>query len=180
MSRGLSGKSELRKALLRIAPVAAVVAAADQGTKMLVLRSFEPGDRLPVIPGFFDLTLTFNPGAAFGFLANVSHDGLRYFLLGVATLLALSVVLYFLVYDYAHDAVAQGALALILGGAVGNIIDRVTIGSVVDFLDVYVSTYHWPVFNVADSAICIGVGILVLRRPKQAGEPKPGKEGAPA
>lgn len=145
-----------------------VVAIADQISKMVVISNIALGERIEVIPGFFNLTLTFNPGAAFGFLANIENDMVRHLLLSVFTLLALSVVFYFLIFDYYKDRVAQASLAMILGGAIGNIIDRIRFGSVVDFLDFYVSSYHWPVFNIADSAICVGVAILAFRRPARA------------
>ncbi|MCB0333470.1 MAG: signal peptidase II [Bdellovibrionales bacterium] len=141
-----------------------LVAFLDQWTKYLIVTSLTLGEQIEIIPGFFNLTLAYNPGAAFGMMADLP-DGTRQLVLAGVTLLALCVVFYFLAKDYYHDVVAQSALGLILGGALGNIIDRVRIGVVVDFLDVYLKNYHWPSFNVADSAICIGVGILVFRKP---------------
>lgn len=152
------------RALAVMGLVAMVVIAFDQASKLMILASLNEGDAVPIVPGFFDLTLTFNHGAAFGLMAGV-QDGLRHVLLALTTTLALGAVLYFLLNDYSKDSVAQVALAMIVGGAVGNIIDRFRFGAVVDFLDVYYGSYHWPAFNVADSAICVGVFVLLLRRP---------------
>jgi signal peptidase II len=146
-------------------PWIALVIVLDQISKYLILQSFTFGSRLPVIPGFFDLTLTFNKGAAFGFLAGIEDDTVRHTLLGVSTVVAFGIVLFVLWNDYRADILAQSALGSIVGGAMGNLIDRVRFGAVVDFLDVYVGQYHWPVFNIADSAICIGVALLILRNP---------------
>ena len=140
------------------------VVALDQWTKLLVLRSFQPGEIRPVIEGFFNLTLAFNKGVAFGLFADFS-DGLRYALLGGTAALAIGAVLYFFKREYAHDPVGRAALVLVLGGAVGNIIDRVRLGMVVDFFDFYLGEYHYPAFNIADSAICVGVVVLIFRRP---------------
>lgn len=140
-----------------------LVVVLDQTTKLAALNSFEPGDVRPVVEGVFNLTLAFNRGVAFGLFADFP-DGIRYLLLGLSACGALAAVVYFFVREYAHDVIARGALVLVLGGAVGNIIDRVRLGVVVDFLDFYLGEYHWPAFNVADSAICVGVFILLFRR----------------
>lgn len=157
----ISGRSIALMAVIVVA-----VMALDQLSKALVLINIRNGESIPVIPGLFDLTLTYNRGAAFGFLAGV-EDGLRHVLLALTTCLALGAVLYFLIKDYSKDPLAQGALAMIVGGAFGNIIDRFRLGAVVDFLDVFYGTYHWPAFNLADSFICVGVAVLLFRRPKK-------------
>jgi len=149
-------------AMLRIIVVVLLVVVLDQLTKFWILERFSPGDVQEIIPGVFNLILTFNPGVAFGFLANLS-DQVRNIVLGITTFIALSVVGLLLFRDYRSDPIGQAALAMILGGAVGNIIDRLRIGKVVDFLDFYYKEYHWPAFNVADSSICVGVTILVLK-----------------
>jgi signal peptidase II len=133
----------------------------DQASKILVLNIFQPGEVRPVIDGIFNLTLTFNRGAAFGLWSWLT-PGFRELVLGITVLIAMGVVVYFLTRPYYQNALSQVALAGILGGALGNIIDRIRLGAVVDFLDVYYESYHWPAFNIADSAICIGVGILIL------------------
>lgn len=142
-----------------------VVVILDQLSKWWILQNVERGQIISIVPNIFNLTLTFNRGAAFGILSNMP-DGTRQVLLGLTTLVALSAVLYFLRRDYRNEKVAQYSLALIFGGAVGNVLDRFRLGEVVDFLDVYWKNYHWPAFNVADSAICVGVVILIFRRNK--------------
>lgn len=133
----------------------------DQVSKHLILRSFQPGEIRPVIDGLFNLTLTFNRGAAFGLWSGLP-PGWREAILALTILFALVVVGYFLTRPYYQNKLSQIALSVILGGACGNIIDRVRLGAVVDFLDVYYGSYHWPAFNVADSAICVGVAMLLL------------------
>lgn len=146
-----------------------VVAILDQYTKELALNNIAVGDVIVVIPNFFNLILTYNPGAAFGMLSDLP-DTQRFIVLAITTTLALGAVLYFFLRDYKHDRFAQIALAMIVGGAVGNIIDRFRHGKVVDFLDFYIGNNHWPAFNIADSAICLGVLVLFFRKPHQADE----------
>ena len=135
--------------------------ALDQFTKHLILSSFERAEQLTVIPGFFNLTLHFNKGAAFGLFAGLD-DGYRQLVLGLFSKLAIVLLLVFLVYEFYQSKLGQLCVGLILGGAFGNIIDRVYRGEVVDFLDFYIGNNHWPAFNVADSCICIGVFVLIL------------------
>ena len=141
-----------------------VVIGLDQYSKFLVVQLLSEEEVVSVIPKFFNVTLVYNPGVAFGMMAELP-DHIRQFALAGTTLLAFAAIVYFLLKDYYHDLVAQSALAMIIGGAVGNIIDRVRLGRVIDFLDVYYQTYHWPAFNIADSAICVGVAILLIRKP---------------
>lgn len=130
------------------------VIVIDQATKYLVLQAFTEGHTTQIIPGFFNLTLVFNPGAAFGLFPNF-----KYFFLIFATVAII--IIFFVAYTYArNNIVLQMFLGLVVGGACGNLIDRIRIGHVVDFLDFYISSYHWPSFNIADSAICIGMGVL--------------------
>lgn len=133
----------------------------DQISKLFVLSAFQQGEILEVIPGFFNLTLHFNKGAAFGIFSELD-DGIRQLVLGGFSKIAILMLLVFLVYEFHESKLGQFSIGLILGGAVGNIIDRVYRGEVVDFLDFYISAYHWPAFNVADSAICIGVFTLIF------------------
>jgi len=145
-----------------VSAVALATILADQFSKMCVLNSFQEGELLPVIPGFFNLTLAYNPGAAFGLWTGLG-EGARQAVLGLTICVALTVVLVFLRQTAHRGWIPQTALAAILGGAIGNIVDRITHGGrVVDFLDFYWSTHHWPAFNVADSAICVGVAALIL------------------
>jgi signal peptidase II len=115
---------------------------------------------IAVIPGFFNLTHIRNPGGAFGFMA-AGSQGLRNLLfLGVSALAMGLIVFFYRSTPKTHPALAS-ALAMIFGGAVGNLIDRLRFGEVVDFLDLYLGAYHWPAFNVADSAITVGITIFI-------------------
>ena len=136
-----------------------VVILADQLTKVLVVRRFSLGERLAVIPEFFDLTLLYNRGAAFSFLASAG-GWQRWFFIGIGVA-AAGFILY-LLWQHGSQRLFATGLALILGGAIGNIIDRIWHGQVVDFLLVYWKTFFWPAFNVADSAITLGAVLLIL------------------
>ncbi|MGH8675818.1 MAG: signal peptidase II [Burkholderiales bacterium] len=144
---------------------AATIVAADRVTKLMMLEAFAPGERLQ-ITGFFNLVLVFNKGAAFSFLAGAS--GWQTPVFAVVSGIA-AVVITVLIARNSANRLLCGALALILGGALGNLWDRLAWGHVVDFLDFHVAGWHWPAFNVADSAICVGAGLLILesfvRRP---------------
>lgn len=140
--------------------IAALVVVLDQITKLLVLAKMPLYHSVAVIPGFFNLTHIRNPGGAFGFLATGSQ-GLRNLLfIGVSTL-ALGMLVYFYRQTPKSHRCLASALAMIFGGAVGNLIDRLRFGEVVDFLDAYLGAYHWPAFNVADSAITVGITIFI-------------------
>lgn len=139
--------------------ISALVILLDQVTKHAVLARFREGEQLPVIPGFFDLTLWYNRGAAFSFLAG--HDGWqRWLFVGIAV--AASVFITVLLARHWYQALFCGALALVLGGALGNLIDRLQYGKVVDFLLFHHRGWAFPAFNVADSAITVGAVLLIL------------------
>lgn len=138
--------------------LAAAIVAADQLTKWLVLARFAPGERVEVT-GFFNLVLVFNKGAAFSFLATA--PGWQTPLLSAFALAAALFVSVLLLRSRERRLFSAG-LALILGGAVGNLIDRLRFGHVVDFLDLHAAGWHWPAFNVADSAISVGAVLLIL------------------
>jgi len=145
----------------RLAPwvgLAAVIVALDQLSKQAIERVFEYGDVHP-ITGFFNLVLTYNRGAAFSFLASAS-GWQKSFLIAIA--LVASAVILFLLARHGAQKLFSLALALILGGAIGNVIDRVAYGHVIDFLDFHWRGWHWPAFNVADSAIVGGAALLVV------------------
>jgi signal peptidase II len=161
MTSCCSPSSIRRCAISLILGVAAFTILIDQISKQLILKTFRPGEILPVIPGFFNLTLTFNPGAAFGLWSNLP-SGWREVALGLSIALALVAVVVFLMHPNCQSTLARVSLSAVLGGAVGNIIDRFTYGSVVDFLDFYFGDYHWPAFNVADSAIFLGIMVVVF------------------
>jgi len=133
----------------------------DQLSKYIVVSKLETFDVISVIPGFFNIILTYNKGVAFGMFTNFDPS-LRPWVIGLTVCLALAVVFHLLRQKEFQGIFARSALLLVLGGAIGNIIDRVRLGAVVDFLDFYLGSYHWPAFNVADSAICVGVGFIIL------------------
>ena len=137
--------------------VSAAVVAADLATKAWVSHAFAPGDVLQVTP-FFNLVLAYNTGAAFSFLAGAG-GWQRWFFTAVA--IAISVALVVMLRRPHRDRLVPVAFSLVLGGALGNLWDRVTLGHVVDFVQLHASGYYWPAFNVADSAICVGVALLV-------------------
>jgi len=142
-------------------PVTGLVVGLDWVTKRMVEARLSVEGPYPVIPGWFDLTFVKNPGGVFGILKSLP-DGAR----GLLFILMPAVAIFFIVL-YAlrtprSRRLTLASLALILGGAIGNLADRIRLGYVVDFLDVYWGSYHWPAFNVADSAICVGVGLLIV------------------
>lgn len=147
--------------ILRLVAVSGITVILDQITKLLVAAYIGYGQDIAVIPGFFNLTHVLNPGGAFGLFAQQGAMVRVMFFL-VFSLVAVGLILYLYVgIPETHPMLANG-LSLIFGGAVGNLIDRVRMGKVIDFLDVYLGDLHWPAFNVADSAICIGVGIFMF------------------
>jgi signal peptidase II len=118
-------------------------------------------ESIPIIPEFFSLTYIRNPGAAFGLLAS-SSQGFRLVFFGLTSLFALGLLGMIFFRLRGDDWIGQLSIAGILGGAIGNLLDRVRFGEVIDFLDFYVNGYHWPAFNVADAAISVGVFFLIL------------------
>ncbi len=142
-----------------LASVAGAVLILDQASKALVLAYLPLGGSLPVIPGFFDLTHVHNPGGAFGFLSGMSAD-IRGLLFVAVSLLAAGLILYFYWQTPVDQRVLAVGISLLFGGAIGNLVDRIRFGIVVDFLDLYAGDLHWPAFNVADSAITVGVVIF--------------------
>ncbi len=143
------------------------VVVLDQYTKLLIVANFAEGDVRTVLDGFFNLTLTYNPGVAFGVMRQMDPS-IRQIVLAVTTSVAMIFVFYLLLKDYRSDGIAQFALAFIVGGAIGNVFDRIRIGHVVDFLQFYVKDYYWPSFNLADSAVFLGVAIILLKSLKPA------------
>jgi signal peptidase II len=135
--------------------------AFDQLTKAWIVDSLRLYESLQVVPGFFNLVHVTNTGAAFSLLANVDSPWRHYFFLGVGGLAMVGLSIAYLKLRKVNRYYVL-ALALIAGGAAGNVIDRIRFGAVIDFLDLYVGRYHWPAFNVADSAICIGAGLFLV------------------
>ena len=141
--------------------VSTVVIVLDQLSKWIALANLEPYRPIAVIDGFLNWMLAFNTGAAFSFLAD-SGGWQRWFFTGLAIVVS-AVLVVWLARTARGDWRNAVPLALILGGAIGNVIDRIRLGHVVDFIDVYVGQHHWPAFNIADSAICVGaVGLIAF------------------
>jgi signal peptidase II len=148
-----------RKAAMLI-PILAVGVALDQVTKFLVVRYMALGAQIPVIQGFFNLVHVRNRGGAFSLLANLSPDFAWLFFVAITTLVLLVVgYLWWRLPD--RDWPSALGFSLIMTGALGNLIDRVRLGEVIDFLDFYLGRHHWPAFNVADSLVCLGAGVLI-------------------
>ena len=149
--------------------ISLAILAFDQWTKWLVEMRLPEHTSVEVIPGLLDLTHVRNTGVAFGFLASHGADGGAWILTGLG-LLALGFVGYYFWSVPPEEGVLLSALALIAGGALGNLVDRAASGAVTDFIDFYVGSYHWHTFNVADSAITVGIGLMLVsaffRRPE--------------
>jgi signal peptidase II len=145
----------MRKLWLVLVPVIVIL---DYYTKIFAIEHLHLHRPVEFMP-FVNFTLTYNTGAAFGFLSTIDPGWERWLLAGIS-LLATAFFLHW--FFKSKHSLQQAALAFIMGGALGNFIDRAFYGKVTDFVDVYVNQYHWPAFNVADSAICIGVGLLII------------------
>ena len=149
------------------------VVAADQATKALIMQSFAPYEVRSVIDGLFNLVYVTNTGAAFSFLADAG-PWRHWFFVAVALLAIVGFTGGW--WAWARDKrLLTVAMAMIVAGAIGNLIDRLRFGAVVDFLDVMLGSYHWPAFNVADSAICVGAGLyivaaMLVERPQKEGK----------
>jgi len=146
--------------------ITAAVIVLDLWTKWLVVRRIDLHEAIPIIPNLFQLVHVRNTGAAFGIGANADSRLIPLLLNGGAIAVFCVVVVYAL-RSAVTDRMLQTGLHLILGGAIGNLLDRFRFGYVVDFLDVYVRNHHWPAFNVADSAICIGIALLFFDMKKK-------------
>lgn len=137
------------------------VIVADQLSKWWILENFRLYETREVIPGLFNLVYVTNTGAAFSMLADLETPWRDYFFLIIGSVAILGFTVGYFLIRHEHRWYGP-AFALIAGGAAGNLVDRLRFGAVVDFLDIYVGKYHWPAFNIADSAICIGAGIFVV------------------
>ena len=139
--------------------VSAVVLVIDQATKLSIDRSMDLHSSITVVENFFNITYLRNKGAAFGVLANSGYRLPFFILVSLVAIAVIIVVFYRLRPDQKFTAFS---LALIFSGALGNLIDRVRLGEVIDFLDAHWYSHHWPAFNIADSAICVGVFLLAI------------------
>ncbi|WP_034294166.1 signal peptidase II [Herbaspirillum sp. RV1423] len=146
--------------------ISLIVLLLDQLSKITIIKLFHYGESRPVT-GFFNLVLVYNKGAAFSFLATESGWQRHLF---TAIGIAAAIYIIYLLRKHAGQRMFCWALALILGGAIGNVIDRIVYGHVIDFLDVFVGNWHWPAFNIADSAICLGAVLFVLDELRRVGK----------
>lgn len=160
-------------------PVFVATLAIDQWTKHWILERFAYGELETVIPGFFNLTHVRNPGGAFSFLATLPGDLRQVFFLGTGCL-AILLLLAFLRRIDARDWVAATAIGGVLGGAIGNLTDRLRHGEVIDFLDFrLIGGYVWPTFNMADCWIVVGVALLMLQMFLEPESPEPQEASSP-
>ena len=146
--------------------IAVVIVLLDQLTKLAAVKALA-AEGFARVTSFFNLVLAYNKGAAFSFLASES-GWQRYFFTAIS--IGAVIFIIYLLKKHAGERLFCWALALILGGAIGNLIDRVLYGHVIDFLDFHVGSWHWPAFNVADSAICIGAVMFVLDELRRVGK----------
>ena len=138
--------------------ISVIVIAFDLYSKHLIQQNFVYRD-LHSVTSFFDLVRYHNEGSAFGFL-NDAGGWQKWFFNGIS--IVASAVIIYLLKKHTNEKLFCAGLALVLGGAIGNLYDRITLGYVVDFLNFHLNNHYWPAFNVADSAICVGVGLLLL------------------
>ena len=144
----------------RVLAIFTFVLVLDQTTKYLVRSLMKPYRSVPVIPGIFNLVYVLNKGGAFGIWSSLPPllRGLVFITFSLAAIVAL-LVIYWKLYQ---TRLTRFGIAFLMGGAIGNLVDRLRWGMVVDFLDFYLGSYHWPAFNVADMAICLGLGLVFL------------------
>ena len=145
--------------MLKWLPLSLLIIIIDQATKWWAISELALYESIPVFPSF-NITLAYNHGAAFSFLAGEA-GWQRWFFVGLALVVSVALLLW-LSKLKSHAKLEAASLTLILGGAIGNVIDRFIHGYVIDFLDVYYGSYHWPIFNIADSAICVGAALLII------------------
>ncbi|MBN1363711.1 MAG: signal peptidase II [Syntrophaceae bacterium] len=150
----------MKKNIIIFLVCSATIVLLDQITKAAIIKRFFIHESYIVIDGFLNIVYVMNPGAAFGFLADTSETFRYFFFIGI-TVLVILLIIYYMVKSKSENMFYVMSLTLIFSGAVGNLIDRVRFGAVIDFLDVYVGTAHWPAFNVADSAISIGAVLMI-------------------
>jgi len=160
-SRAVGTGGRAAKPLGLVALIVFAVIVLDQLTKWQVTSTMRLHESILIIPDLFSLTYIRNSGAAFGILAG-SHAGFRMVFFGLTSVLALALLGTIYVRLSPSDWMGQASVAAIFGGAIGNLIDRIRSGEVIDFLDFSLMGHHWPAFNVADAAITVGVGFLIL------------------
>ncbi|MCX5854476.1 MAG: signal peptidase II [Deltaproteobacteria bacterium] len=171
----------MNKKIVVLMTTVGFVVLLDVVTKAYIASTMFLHESFTVIEGFFNITYIRNPGAAFGFLAGAS-PGIRITFFLFVTIAVMVMILYYIIKSDMVDLLETFSLSLILSGALGNMIDRVRFGEVIDFIDVYIESHHWPAFNVADSAISVGAVMIVLAmlKKKEQGDHSPSgkiKEG---
>ncbi len=149
----------MKNKYLKVGSIVGIVLVLDQITKYVIQTHVRLNDSIPVVPGFFNITHVRNKGAAFGILSTLPEFWRSAFFITV-TLVAVAAISALIIKT--HDRLLVYAFSLIAGGAIGNVVDRIRYGEVVDFIQWYVKSYYWPSFNVADSAISIGVVLLAF------------------
>ena len=147
--------------MIRFLLIMVLVAVSDQLTKLWIVQQFTLHETLPVIPGFFNLTLLYNSGAAFGILSGLPMLWRQIFFISISAAAVIALVIMQRKLGRQH-VLYSISFGLISGGALGNMVDRVRWGAVADFLDFYIGKYHWPAFNVADSGITVGIALFIL------------------
>ena len=152
----------MNKRLILFFGIVIGVIGLDLITKELAVKYLSDIERVILIPNYFDLTLVWNRGAAFGIFGQAPEDIRKLILIGASSVAAVLTIAYAYFRNAKLSTFELVALALIAGGAIGNLYDRIFIGRVRDFLDVHIYSHHWPAFNIADSAITVGIGLFVV------------------
>ncbi len=142
--------------------VSTIIVVLDQFTKHLVIAGIPLHGGFEVVPGFVDIVHARNPGAAFGILADSVHVFRSYFFIFVS-IVALATISWLTIFSKELDFCSLAGFSLFFGGALGNLIDRIRFGEVIDFIDLHFGELHWPAFNVADSMLCLGVAFFLIR-----------------
>jgi signal peptidase II len=161
-STGIGVRIEMKRKYWVLLIFCVGILLLDQWTKYMVVQKLSLYQRVEVIQGFFNLTHVRNTGGAFGIFGG-EKGGIGSILFVVVSLVAVGAILVLFTKVKENEKILALSFSLILSGAIGNLIDRLRYGEVVDFLDFHVSTYHWPAFNISDSAICIGIGLMALQ-----------------
>jgi signal peptidase II len=160
-NKGVGVRLEMKRKYWVLIVVCLLVLFLDQWTKLTIRQSLSLYQTVEVIHGFFNLVHVRNTGGAFGIFGG-ERGGVGSLFFVVVSVVAIGSIIILLIRLKEDEKIISLSLSFILSGAVGNLIDRLWHGEVVDFLDFYVSSYHWPAFNTADSAICVGIGLMVL------------------
>ena len=152
----------MNKRLILFFGIVVGVIGLDLITKELAVRYLSDIERIIIIPNYFDFTLVWNRGAAFGIFGQAPEYIRKLILIGASSVAAILTIAYAYFKNTRLSTFELVALALIAGGAIGNLYDRIFIGKVRDFIDVHIHSYHWPAFNIADSAITVGIGLFII------------------